>query len=419
MRRTPRDALLVAAQLPWLCRSSHAAARLLPHADSRCTSLLLHTRQLSSTSPSPAPHFPSFPRHPTSPSRSTPPLPPLPNPPTSSLAATFSRHGPPASCLSLSTVPLPSPLLPTPTSVLLRFLSSPINPSDINAVEGSYAVLPPLPAVGGSEGVAEVAAVGAGVQRLRCGDWVLMGRGAVGTWREWGVVEEEDVDAAPAGLTEQQAAMLAVNPCTAYRLLHDFVSLQPGDVVVQNGATSAVGQAVIQLARILQLRSVNVMRPRGSVEETEETRRVLAELGSTVTLLDDATLSSSLSSLSLPAPALALNCVGGQSSTAISSSLRAGGVMVTYGGMSRRPVQLSTGRLIFRDIACRGFWLTRWNDREGRRGREETREAVAQHVRQGQLRLPPVDVVPLQQLSSALQRYDRPHRGNSVVLKMG
>lgn len=34
--------------------------------------------------------------------------------------------------------------------------------------------------------------------------------------------------------------------------------------------------------------------------------------------------------------------------------------MVTYGGMSRRPVQVPTGKFIFNDLIYRGFWLTRW-----------------------------------------------------------
>ena len=44
------------------------------------------------------------------------------------------------------------------------------------------------------------------------------------------------------------AATLGVNPCTAYRMLLDFVSLKSGDVIIQNCANSAVGMAVIQVA---------------------------------------------------------------------------------------------------------------------------------------------------------------------------
>jgi len=56
------------------------------------------------------------------------------------------------------------------------------------------------------------------------------------------------------------AATLGVNPCTAYRMLKDFVQLKPGDVVMQNGANSMVGLAVIQLAREMGLKTINIVR---------------------------------------------------------------------------------------------------------------------------------------------------------------
>lgn len=36
----------------------------------------------------------------------------------------------------------------------------------------------------------------------------------------------------------------------------------PGDVVVQNGATSMVGQCVIQLAHLRKIQTVNLVRDR-------------------------------------------------------------------------------------------------------------------------------------------------------------
>lgn len=44
-----------------------------------------------------------------------------------------------------------------------------------------------------------------------------------------------------------------VNPPTAYRMLADFVDLKPGDLVVQNGASSNVGRAVIQVCYIKEI----------------------------------------------------------------------------------------------------------------------------------------------------------------------
>ena len=57
--------------------------------------------------------------------------------------------------------------------VLVEMLAAPINPSDINQIQGVYPVQPPLPAVGGNEGVGRVAATGANVNDLVAGDLVI------------------------------------------------------------------------------------------------------------------------------------------------------------------------------------------------------------------------------------------------------
>jgi len=61
----------------------------------------------------------------------------------------------------------------------------------------------------------------------------------------------------------------------------------------------------------------------------------------------------------LPRPRLAFNCVGGQSATELCKALAPGGVHVTYGGMSLRPVAAPTSALIFKDVSLRGYWLSR------------------------------------------------------------
>jgi trans-2-enoyl-CoA reductase len=42
--------------------------------------------------------------------------------------------------------------------------------------------------------------------------------------------------------------------------------------------------------------------------------------------------------------------------------LAPGSAMVTYGAMSKQPVTLPMGLLIFKDIQFKGFWVSRWSD---------------------------------------------------------
>ena len=58
---------------------------------------------------------------------------------------------------------------------------------------------------------------------------------------------------------------------------------------------------------------------------------------------------------------LALNGVSGKSGSVLQRPLDNGGLCVTYGGMSKRPLELSTASLIFKDLKFVGFWMSKWN----------------------------------------------------------
>ena len=135
-------------------------------------------------------------------------------------AIVYSEIGNPVKVLRVLTYPSLAP--PPPNSVNIRFLLSPINPADINVVEGVY---PSKPAktdilshegqgfvVGGNEGLAQVTAVGAGVDSLRIDDQVIMIKQQAGTWATDRNVAVHDVVKVPGAdaLSESQAATMTV-----------------------------------------------------------------------------------------------------------------------------------------------------------------------------------------------------------------
>lgn len=84
----------------------------------------------------------------------------------------------------------------------------------------------------------------------------------LGTWRTSLISKFDNFLKVSSSVPVEFAATLQVNPPTAYRMLKDFVNLRPGDTVIQNGANSAVGQAVIQLAAAWGVNTINVVRSR-------------------------------------------------------------------------------------------------------------------------------------------------------------
>ncbi|CAM8982487.1 unnamed protein product [Rhodiola kirilowii] len=243
--------------------------------------------------------------------------------------------------------------------VCVKMLAAPINPSDINRIEGVYPVRPQVPAVGGYEGVGEVYAVGYAVKNLNPGDWVIPSPPSSGTWQTFVVKERSVWHKISKDTPIQYAASITVNPLSALRMLEDFVSLNSGDAIVQNGATSIVGQCIIQLAQLRGIHSINIIRDRPGSDDAKET---LKKLGATEVFTEDQLRLKNVKSLleSIPEPALGFNCVGGDSASMVLKFLRQGGTMVTYGGMSKKPVSVSTSSFIFKDLSLRGFWLQKW-----------------------------------------------------------
>uniref|UniRef100_A0A2K5U5K5 Enoyl-[acyl-carrier-protein] reductase, mitochondrial n=1 Tax=Macaca fascicularis TaxID=9541 RepID=A0A2K5U5K5_MACFA len=271
-------------------------------------------------------------------------------------ALVYGHHGDPAKVVELKNLELAAV---GGSDVHVKMLAAPINPSDINMIQGNYGLLPELPAVGGNEGVAQVVAVGSNVTGLKPGDWVIPANAGLGTWRTEAVFSEEALIQVPSDIPLQSAATLGVNPCTAYRMLMDFEQLQPGDSVIQNASNSGVGQAVIQIAAALGLRTINVVRDRPDIQKLSDR---LKSLGAEHVITEEELRRPEMKNFfkDMPQPRLALNCVGGKSSTELLRQLARGGTMVTYGGMAKQPVIASVSLLIFKDLKLRGFWLSQW-----------------------------------------------------------
>lgn len=160
--------------------------------------------------------------------------------------------------------------------IIVKWLACPINPADINQIQGVYPVKPPLPATPGNEGCGVITKINENEKNLKVGDLVIPRISGLGTWRDYGIHKSSDVFRINKGFSIDNAATLQVNPPTAYRMLHDFISLKKGDFVIQNGANSAVGKFVIQLCRIYGYKSINIVRDRDDIDEL---KKELTDLG--------------------------------------------------------------------------------------------------------------------------------------------
>lgn len=325
---------------------------------------------------------------------------------TTNLAAVLKEFANPP-VLSLEARPIPEP---GPGELLLEMKLAPINPADLNILEGKYGELPRLPTVVGNEGVGRVAALGAGVANFFEGDLVLpMKRG---TWCQWMTVPAASAIPLPANTGEAQAAMLSVNPATALLLLESMVHLSPGDLVIQNASNSGVGRSVIQVASLLGLRTINVVRRPELFSE-------LQEAGADLVVQEEDDLRPLLAAQFDGArPLLGLNAVGGSSALQLANALADGGTLVTYGAMGRQPLKVPNGLLIFRDLCFRGFWLTRWLKKAGAAEQRALYQRLADWVAAGKLVQPVAEVVPLSEIPKALEHAASDRRSGKILLDL-
>ena len=236
---------------------------------------------------------------------------------------------------------------------LIKVLAAPINPSDVLTLTGAYGMLPPLPAIGGNEGVGVVAELGPGTTAPAVGQTVLLPVGG-GTWATHMVAEAGKLMPLPNGVDPLQLAMMTVNPPTAHLMLQEFVDLQAGEYVIQNAANSGVGEYLIQLAKIRGLKTVNIVRRDSAVA-------AVTAMGGDVVLVDGAGLAKRVADATDNAKIrLAIDAVGGKSTDNLANCLTQGGVLVNYGMMSGEPCVVSPSSFVFRDVTLRGFWLALW-----------------------------------------------------------
>ena len=237
--------------------------------------------------------------------------------------------------------------------VLIKVLAAPINPSDVLTLTGAYGMLPPLPAIGGNEGVGVVAELGPGTTAPAVGQTVLLPVGG-GTWASHMVADASKLMPLPNGVDPLQLAMMTVNPPTAHLMLQEFVDLQVGEYVIQNAANSGVGEYLIQLAKIRGLKTVNIVRRESAVAAVKA-------MGGDVVLVDGPGLAKRVAELTESAKIrLAIDAVGGNSTDNLANCLTQGGTLVNYGMMSGEPCTVSPSSFVFRDVTLRGFWLALW-----------------------------------------------------------
>jgi len=321
--------------------------------------------------------------------------------------AVYETHGNPPDVLRVESRPWPAPAA---GEAVVKMRAAPINPADLNQIEGKYPIRAELPATPGFEGAGVVVEIAPGASSIPEGALVILPHN-VGTWRDAVAVKADELVVVPAGIEPVHAAMLKINPMTALRLLRDYVQLQKGDWLIQNAANSAAGRAVIQIAHELGYKTVNVVRRAELIDELQ------AEGGDAV-LIDGEKLRDEVKAATSGAPIrLGLNAVGGDSALRLANCLAAGSTMVTYGAMSLQPLKIPNGLLIFKDLRFRGIWINKWYDNATKQERTEAFEALFGMAKRGLLKTKVEKAYPLGEAKAAVTHAAQGKRSGKIIFE--
>tara|TARA_B100001057_G_scaffold166516_1_gene167241 strand:- start:1813 stop:2847 length:1035 start_codon:yes stop_codon:yes gene_type:complete len=320
-------------------------------------------------------------------------------------AVCYHSHGDPSEVLVLEEIDLP---VIGEGEVLIEMQAATIHPSDQGLINGSYGQLRELPAVAGREGVGEVVEVGPGVDAKVKGKLVLMPE-SPGVWREYSKSNAEDLLLLPSLVPLNQLAVSALNPLTAWRLLHDLEYLREGDFIIQNAGNSAVGLCVIQFAKKMGVNCINLVRTSERVQDLQ------AFGAKDVWLDDDEAVAKVADRTDGKKCVLALNSVGGRSALRLAKCLQGSGVHVTFGAMDASPVRFPTRNLIFDDLRFVGFWLDRWKRKQSPTNLRKALEEVLQPLALAEINYPIDRIFPLSDFPQALARNAESRMGKVLL----
>lgn len=321
--------------------------------------------------------------------------------------ATHATFGEPAEVLRLTDRPVPQP---GPGQVRIKTILSPIHNHDLWTVRGSYGYKPELPAIGGSEAVGTVEALGDGVEGVALGQRVAVA-GVHETWAEYFLAPAKGLVPLPEAIADEAAAQLIAMPFSALTLL-EFLEVNEGDWIVQNTANGAVGKTLAMLAKARGIHVINLVRRDAGVQE-------LAELG-----IGNAVSTASegwkkqVRALTGGAPIrAAVDSIGGTASGDLLGLLAEDGLLVSFGTMTGAPMQISTGDLIFKQAVVKGFWGAKVSAAMDPQERARLFGELLRLVAGGALKLPVQAIFGLDQIAEAVGASLAPGKAGKVLLR--
>ena len=299
---------------------------------------------------------------------------------------------------------------PRDGTALVAVEAAPLNPVEIRVAAGRHPRRPQPPYVPGLEGagtVVESARLAPGT-RVRFESSALPGFGARGTLAEAAVVPEESLAELPDAVAYDVAAALGVVGVTALLAL-ERAAPAGGERVLVLGATGAVGQMAVQLAKLMG--AGRVVGAGRSPEQLERARELGAD--EVVELADGDDLAGSFEQAAGGQLDIVVDPLWGEPAMAALGAIAEDGRLVNVGQSAGADVRIPLESVRNRQGSIHAI-SSGWTalDRKA-----ATYRRVLEHVVAGRL-VVDREVVPLNDVTSAWERQGA-SPGRKIVISLG
>ena len=231
-----------------------------------------------------------------------------------------------------------------------------LNRAEVMFRYGAYLEQPVLPSKLGYEAAGIVDAVGKNVTDFNVGDRVSTIPGfsmsQYGVYGESAVVPATSVARYPENFSAEQGTSIWMQYMTAYGALVDVGGLKKGQTVVITAASSSVGLAAIQIAKILGAKIIATTRGEKKVQN-------LLDAGADhVVQTDNENLVERVSKITAGKGAeLIFDPIAGPLLESLADAASRGGKIIEYGALDERPTPFPLFTVLGKGLAIHGFVL--------------------------------------------------------------
>ncbi len=322
-------------------------------------------------------------------------------------SATYNEFGRPTDVLSLGDSPIPEPKA---TEVRVKTVLASIHNHDLLTIRGKYGFKPEMPAIGGSEAVGVIDAVGSDVKKLKVGQRVAAAS-VQATWAEYFVAPEHMIFPIPESLDDEMAAQLIAMPLSALMLL-EFLEVESGQWIIHNAANGAVGKSLAMLAAARGIHTINVVRSSDAIQELEA-----LDIKHNVNTDDEDWKEQVKAIIGEDKISAAVDSVGGEDSGDLLSLLGHYGTFAVFGAMSGKPMVLNPTHMIFKQAVLKGFWGSKLSQEMSVETKQHLVDELIERAVNGQLKLPTEATFDLADIIKAVDGKLQAGKNGKVLLR--